>query len=366
MDNSPPYKDPLFLPEEEVFALLGVTVEEGDIAEVPTSEVTPEVTGEAEPEGDLGKDEEEGLPLTKIDPYGDLSEVDDVYEAPDVDDEDLEEEEDYSLSQNGRKYPAKMKRPPKDLEDFFTREEERVRRLATKFGIPLEEQDDFWMEVVLKFHREGTLGKYDPSRKAKWPTFLYRVIHNFADHFRSGLKRDAVRNAASIVDFRESGGENQLAKGTVFMDHVSLKQEGADPVKTSVIPRLADRQLGDYLEWGLPWARERFCYGDWVTDLLESSEDRETVELKKGQVVLLLDRFENYLRGNRPWAGEQPPNPPHKLSLKQPLDSVFRLLRAGMKQGDIAKELGISTGSVTNYKNRLRAQAAEFMGQEVC
>lgn len=110
------------------------------------------------------------------------------------------------------RYAPEMYDRPRDMEHFFTREKQRVCKLAQKFGIPENEIEDFWMEVVLAFHANKKLDFFDPSR-GKWTTFIFRVVRNHASNYRRKFSKEPVYKAVSFSDFSTSEDRDAATQG---------------------------------------------------------------------------------------------------------------------------------------------------------
>lgn len=407
--------DPIFLSDDEIEAMLSGAPssskeapkeEEASSEEEDSDDEDPE---EEESEGDKGDD----LPSEEVeesqledppeeDPEDDpedvepteeeIGEIQEDFYVPaggeiteDVPPEDYDEgynEDDFeeldaspSLSR-----AALMKLPPRDMEDFFVREEERIRRLSAKFGIPPEEQDDFWMEICSKFCREGTLGKFDPEKGAKWPTFLFRVIQNFASYYRKSLRRDINHNTVAILRDAAEVEENKK-ENVASMDLVAYQVADLDPVPEKAVQNVTDAQMEKYLRCRALNPEGAFFYGDWVEELLTNPAGTETENSYREQTNLFLDDFQKYLeeliyfedpvtlqvrkgipKKVRPSSVRVRKAIPHQESLAR----AFHLLRQGMTQSDIAEKMNVVTSSITNYKKRLREEASRFCELEVC
>lgn len=409
--------DPIFLSDDEIEAMLSdtsssapeVIQDNGSDGKEPEKEPDKEESDEGsgdpetlneeteEEDEDDNKepteaeiDEIEGS-LQKIDSYGDLSEEeDDDFFSHDEEDAgitedtppiDYDESEFEDLEAAPLSRSARMKLPPRDMEDFFVREEERIRRLSAKFGIPFEEQDDFWMEVCSKFCRESTLGKFDPEKGAKWPTFLYRVVQNFASYYRKSLKKDINRSAVAIIrDPSEAeGGSSKDFAST--MDLIAFQISDADPVPERAVQKVIDSQMEEYLHRRSLNPEGSFFYGDWVQELLTNPVGGESEVSRREQTNQFLDNFQMYLeelvlfedpstmkvrkgvpRKVRPSAVRVRKAIPHHESLSR----TFKMLRQGMTQSAIAERMNVVISSITNYKRKIREEAGRFCEMEVC
>lgn len=219
------------------------------------------------------------------------------------------------------KFAAVMYQPPESIEDFFQREEQRVRRLAQKFGVPPEESEDFWMEMVLKFHRKA-LGDYNPSKGA-WATWVYNVVRNEAVNFGKRTGRDAMAYASRIADDAIYESPTTSKQMTTHIDRVSLTSQSEDMGFRQAEDRLLLNQLESFLDNKVLHEGESFQYD--VLQFNRGMEEEYTVKDKKS------------------------------------LGAMFRMLRHGKQQKEIAAAFEMAESSVVNHKKTIR-RYAEALG----
>lgn len=220
------------------------------------------------------------------------------------------------------RFAAVMYEAPKDIEDFYLREEDRVRSLARKFGIAVHDRDDFWMDIVAKVHRKKIIERFDPARNVRWSTYIFTVVKNHASNFLKRSSRDPMDQAIRIVDadVYDAGGSKSNIKS---LDQVSFQSQtqnkGFEHAERNIL-------LSQF---------EKFLNGK---------------TLNRGE------RFEyDVLQFNRGMEEE------YRVEDRKSLGAMFRMIRSGKQQKEIAHAMGVAESSVVNYKRRIQ-DYAKLMG----
>lgn len=256
------------------------------------------------------------------------------------------------------KYDPVMYQPPESLEDFFEREEERVIALAAKFRIPEDLHEDFWMEIVEKFHRGNILDRYDAG-KSQWATYLYRIVKNHASTFRDRLRKEGRECPLRFIN-QVDEEEGFRGANTALLEAVSYKTGPRNKVEQAAIPRVFFEQMSRITPTHQTSNRS-YTYGEWAQDLMRMGEEGSDSEERKLACRNFLDKFGEFLKSRTCNTDSEGIS----SFVKRDPHWTFELMKRGIGQFEMAALLGVAQSSITHYKERVCVKAREFAKRRV-